>query len=59
VAPATKIDIWETSGFGALMLAYAEGDVIAGATTTADEYGIALRTISEYAVSVAAQRAAV
>lgn len=45
--------------FGALMLAYAEGDVIHGAAATAGEYGIALRTVSEYATSVAAQRAAV
>jgi NADH dehydrogenase len=45
--------------FGALMLAYAEGDMIPGATTTADDYGIALRTVSEYAASVAAQGAGV
>jgi len=42
--------------FGALMLAYADGDVIAGAAETAAEYGIALRTLSDYATSVAAAR---
>jgi uncharacterized protein YbjT (DUF2867 family) len=45
--------------FGALMLAYAGGDVIAGAVQTAAEYGVTLRTLSEYAMSVAARRAGV
>ena len=45
--------------FGALMSAYAEGDVIAGATETAAEYGVALHTVSDYATSVAAHRAGV
>jgi NADH dehydrogenase len=45
--------------FGALMLAYADGDVIAGATQTAADYGVTLRTLSDYATSVAANRAGV
>jgi NADH dehydrogenase len=45
--------------FSALMLEYADGDVIAGDTETANEYGVTLRTLADYATSVAASRAGV
>ena len=45
--------------FGALMSAYAEGDAIAGAIETAADYGVTLHTVSDYATSVGAHRAAV
>ena len=45
--------------FGALMLAYADGDVIPRAAETAAEYGVRLRTVAEYANTVAAQRTSV
>jgi NADH dehydrogenase len=44
-----------TRSFGALMLAYAEGDPIAGAVETAREYQVQLRSLSEYAWNVASQ----
>jgi uncharacterized protein YbjT (DUF2867 family) len=37
--------------FGALMLAYSKGDVIPGARALAEEYGITLRSVAEYAAS--------
>jgi uncharacterized protein YbjT (DUF2867 family) len=39
--------------FGALMLAYAKGDVVAGAISLAHQYGIELRSVAKYAASVA------
>jgi uncharacterized protein YbjT (DUF2867 family) len=41
--------------FGALMLAYANGDEISNALETARKYEVQLRTVGEYAASVAAQ----
>jgi NADH dehydrogenase len=45
--------------FAALMLAYAAGDVISGAAATAEEYGVELHTVSDYAGSMAGRRAEV
>jgi uncharacterized protein YbjT (DUF2867 family) len=45
--------------FAALMLGYAQGDVISGAKAVADEYGVELRSVSDYANSLRAQRASV
>ena len=44
-----------TRSFGALMLAYADGDEIPGAVETARECQVELRSVSEYAWSVASQ----
>ncbi|HLY39793.1 MAG TPA: NAD(P)H-binding protein [Terracidiphilus sp.] len=41
--------------FGALMLGYAEGDVVAGATENARRYGIRLSSVSEYASRLASE----
>jgi uncharacterized protein YbjT (DUF2867 family) len=38
--------------FGALMLAYAKGDVVAGATSLAQQHGIKLQSVAEYASGV-------
>ena len=43
--------------FAALMLGYAQGDVIAGAKQTAEQYGVRLRSVAEYATGFRAQRA--
>lgn len=45
--------------FAALMIGYAQGDVILGAAALGREYGVALRSVSDYAAGVRAQRAAV
>ena len=45
--------------FAALMLGYAQGDVIAGARETAEQYGVRLRSVAEYATGFRAQRAGV
>ena len=45
--------------FAALMLGYAQGDVIAGAKETAEQYGVRLRSVAEYATGFRAQRAGV
>jgi uncharacterized protein YbjT (DUF2867 family) len=45
--------------FAALMLGYAQGDVIAGARETGEEYGVRLRSVAEYATGFRAQRAGV
>jgi NADH dehydrogenase len=45
--------------FAALMLGYAQGDVIPGAAALAQAYGIALRSVSDYAGSLRAQRTGV
>ena len=45
--------------FAALMLGYAQGDVIAGARETAEQYGVRLRSVAEYASGFRAQRAGV
>jgi NADH dehydrogenase len=45
--------------FAALMLGYAKGDVIAGAGATAEQYGVRLRSVTEYATGFRAQRAGV
>ncbi len=45
--------------FAALMLGYAHGDVIAGARETAEQYGVRLRSVAEYASGFRAQRAGV
>ncbi|HKW26923.1 MAG TPA: NmrA family NAD(P)-binding protein [Terriglobales bacterium] len=45
--------------FAALMLGYAQGDVIAGAQETAEQYGVRLRSVTEYATGFRAQRAGV
>lgn len=45
--------------FAALMLGYAQGDVIAGAKQTAEQYGVRLRSVAEYATGFRAQRAGV
>lgn len=42
--------------FAALMLAYAEGDIISGARAVAEEYGIQLRAVAEYASHLRAQQ---
>lgn len=44
--------------FGALMLAYVEGDVVVNAVETARQYGVRLRTVFEYACKAAAQQPA-
>jgi uncharacterized protein YbjT (DUF2867 family) len=44
--------------FAALMLAYAKGDTISGARVSAQEYGIALRSVAEYAALLRAQQVA-
>ena len=44
--------------FGALMLAYANGDEIVGAVETAREYEVRLKSVAEYAASVASRQAA-
>jgi uncharacterized protein YbjT (DUF2867 family) len=44
--------------FAALMLAYVNGDVITGARALAEEYGIALRSVAEYAALLRAQQVA-
>ena len=41
--------------FGALMLAYTQGDVIPGARDLAGEYGFSLRSLAEYAAQLGAQ----
>lgn len=43
--------------FAALMLGYAQGDVIAGAVETATRYGVKLRSVADYAASLRARRA--
>jgi NADH dehydrogenase len=43
--------------FAALMLGYAQGDVIAGAVETAARYGVKLRSVADYAASLRARRA--
>ena len=45
--------------FAALMLGYAQGDVIAGAKETAEQYGVRLRSVAEYATGFRVQRAGV
>jgi len=45
--------------FAALMLGYAHGDVIPGAAAVAEEYGVELKSVADYANSVRAQRASV
>lgn len=45
--------------FAALMLGYAQGDVIEGARETAKKYGVRLRSVTEYATGFRAQRAGV
>lgn len=45
--------------FAALMIDYARGDVIPGAAALGREYGVALRSVSDYASGVQAQRSAV
>lgn len=45
--------------FAALMIAYAQGDVIPGAAALGREYGTALRSVSDYASGLRAQRASV
>jgi uncharacterized protein YbjT (DUF2867 family) len=45
--------------FAALMIGYAHGDVIPGAAALGREYGIALRSVSDHATGVRAQRATV
>jgi uncharacterized protein YbjT (DUF2867 family) len=45
--------------FAALMLGYAQGDVIAGAREAAEQYGVGLRSVTEYATGFRAQRAGV
>jgi uncharacterized protein YbjT (DUF2867 family) len=45
--------------FAALMLSYAKGDVISGARALAEEYGIALRSVPEYAAHLRAQQVSV
>ena len=56
--PATAIEAqWHSvdplqKTFGALMSAYASGDVIAGATRLAEDYGISLQSVSAYASQV-------
>ncbi|HUC30807.1 MAG TPA: SDR family oxidoreductase [Candidatus Acidoferrum sp.] len=41
--------------FAALMLGYAQGDVITGARALAEQYGVALRSVKEYAAHLRAQ----
>ena len=41
-----------TQTFGALMVAYAKGDVIAGASAAAVEHGVVLQSVEDYAASV-------
>jgi uncharacterized protein YbjT (DUF2867 family) len=43
--------------FGALMIGYAQGDPIPGATAVANEYGVELKSVAEYADGLRAQRA--
>jgi NADH dehydrogenase len=43
--------------FAALTLEYASGDVIPGAAATAQQYGVALHSVTDYAKSVAVQGA--
>ncbi len=45
--------------FAALMLGYAQGDVMAGAREVAGQYGVRLRSVTEYATGFRAQRAGV
>lgn len=45
--------------FAALMLGYAQGDVIAGARETAKQYGVRLRSVGDYASSFRARGAGV
>ena len=45
--------------FAALMLGYAQGDIIPGAATVAAEYGVTLRSVSAYARSLSEQRVGV
>jgi uncharacterized protein YbjT (DUF2867 family) len=45
--------------FAALMLGYAKRDVIAGAQETAEQYGVRLRSVTEYATGFRAQRSGV
>jgi uncharacterized protein YbjT (DUF2867 family) len=45
--------------FAALMLGYAQGDVIAATRETAEQYGVRLRSVAEYATGFRAQRAGV
>jgi uncharacterized protein YbjT (DUF2867 family) len=45
--------------FGALMLGYEQGDVIAGAAALAAEYGVSLRSVSDYAASFRTRTAGV
>ena len=45
--------------FAALMLGYTQGDIIPGAAAVADEYGVSLRSVSEYAKSLREQRVGV
>jgi uncharacterized protein YbjT (DUF2867 family) len=42
--------------FGALMLAYVEGDEIVDAVETARRYGVSLSSVAEHAATVAAQQ---
>ena len=44
--------------FAALMLGYNKGDVIDGAQSRAEEYGVRLRSVKQYAADVAKQRTA-
>jgi NADH dehydrogenase len=44
--------------FGALMLAYVEGDEVVNAAETAGQYGVKLRSVAEFASSAAAQQLA-
>ena len=44
--------------FAALMLAYTKGDAISGARARAEEYGIALRSVAEYAALLRDQHVA-
>ena len=45
--------------FAALMLGYAQGDVIAGTKDTAEQYGVRLRPVAEYANGMRARSAGV
>jgi hypothetical protein len=40
------------------MLAYAKGDAVSGARASAEEYGITLRSVAEYAALLRAQQVA-
>jgi hypothetical protein len=42
--------------FGALMLAYADGDVVPDAAATAQRYKVRLRSVAEYASGIVGQK---